>query len=111
MEEAPESGEVIAGTARSVGCQDEMRYKVSREEEQCFCPLMQRCHMRGAWVAQSVKHLTLAQVTILQFMSSGPTSGSVLTAQGLESALDPVSHSLCPSPTHALSLSLSLSQK
>ena len=34
----------------------------------------------GAWVAQSVKHLTLAQVMILQFMSSSPWSGSMLTA-------------------------------
>ena len=59
----------------------------------------------GAWVAQSVKHLTLAQVMISQFVGSSPVSGSVLTAQSLEPALDSVSPSLCPSPTHALSLS------
>ena len=35
---------------------------------------------RGAWVAQSVKQLTSAQVTILQFVGSG----SALTAQSLE---------------------------
>ena len=38
----------------------------------------------GAWVAQAVGRPTLAQVIILQFMSSSPTSGSVLTAQSLE---------------------------
>ena len=38
----------------------------------------------GAWVAQSVKHQTSAQVMISQFVSSSPTSGSVLTAQSLE---------------------------
>ena len=62
---------------------------------------------RGAWVAQSVKHRTLAQVMILRSMSLSPASGSVLTAQGLEPASESVSPSLCPSPTHALSLSLS----
>ena len=56
--------------------------------------------------AQSVKHSTSAQVTISQFMGSGPTSGSVLTAQSLEPASDSVSLPLCPSPTHA-SFSLS----
>ena len=29
----------------------------------------------GAWVAQSVKHLTLAQVMISRFVSSSPASG------------------------------------
>ena len=47
----------------------------------------------GTWVAQSVKHPTLAQVMISQFVSSSPTSGSVLTAQSLETA----SHSVSPS--------------
>ena len=74
---------------------------------------------RGAWVAQSVKHPTSAQVMISWFVGSRPASGSVLTAQSLESALDPVSPSLSASPllththththTHSLSLSLSLS--
>ena len=42
-------------------------------------------------MAQSVKHLTLAQVVISQFMSSSSTSGSVV--------LDPLSPSLsAPSP-------------
>ena len=60
----------------------------------------------GTWVAQSVEHPTSAQVMISWFVSSSPTSGSVLTAQSLEPAMDSVSHSFCPSPTHALSLSL-----
>ena len=67
-----------------------------------------------AWVARSVKHPTLAQDMISHSVSLNPASGSVLTAsraQSLERALDPVSLSLCPSPTHALSLSLSLKSK
>ena len=59
---------------------------------------------RGAWVAQWIEHPTSAQVMISQFVSSSPASGSVLTAQSLEPASDSVSPSLCPSPTHALSL-------
>ena len=60
----------------------------------------------GAWVAQSVKRLTSAQVMILRSVSSSPVSGSVLTARSLEPALDSVCLSLCPSPAHAHSLSL-----
>ena len=64
--------------------------------------------IRGAWVAQSVKHPTSAQVMISRFVSSSPASGSVLTAQSLEPALNSVCVclSLCPSPAHILSLSL-----
>ena len=47
--------------------------------------------LRGAWVAQSVERPTLAQVTILGFVSSSSPSGSVLTAQNLEPASDAVS--------------------
>ena len=61
--------------------------------------------MRGAWVAQSVKRLTSAQVTISRFMGSSPASGSVLTAQSLEPALDSVSPSLS-ALAHAPSLSV-----
>ena len=50
---------------------------------------------RGTWVAQLVEQLTSAQVMILRFVSSSPTSGSVLTAQSLEPASDSVS----PSPS------------
>ena len=52
--------------------------------------------VQGIWVAQSLKRLTSAQVMISQFVSSSPASGSVLTAQSLEPALDSVSPSLCP---------------
>ena len=54
-----------------------------------------------AWVAQLVKHLTLARVMISRLMGLSPVLDSVLTAQSLEPALD------CPSPTHTLSPSLS----
>ena len=60
-------------------------------------------------MAQSAERLTSAQVTISRFTSLGPASGSVLTAQSLEPALDSVSPSLCaPLP---LMLCLSWSQK
>ena len=49
---------------------------------------------RGAWVAQSVKRPTSAQVMISQSVCSSPTSGSVLTAQSLEPVSDSVSPSL-----------------
>ena len=39
---------------------------------------------RGAWVAQSVKHLTSAQVMISRPVGSSPASGPVLTAWTLE---------------------------
>ena len=47
----------------------------------------------------SVKFPTLAQVMISRFVSSSPTSGSVLTAHSLKPASDSVSHplSLCTS--------------
>ena len=62
---------------------------------------------RGAWVAQSVKRSTLAQVMILQSMGSSPASGSVLTAQALEPASDSVSPSFSAPPPVMLCLSLS----
>ena len=37
----------------------------------------------GTWVAQLVKHPTLAQVMISQFMGLNPTSGSALTVPSL----------------------------
>ena len=61
---------------------------------------------RGAWVAQSVKHPTSTQVTISWSGSSSPASGSGLMAQNLEPVSHSVSPSLCPSPVHALSLSV-----
>ena len=62
---------------------------------------------RGAWVAQSVKRPTSAQVTISKFTGSSPTSGSGLTAQILEPASDSVSPSLSAPPLLALCLCLS----
>ena len=56
-------------------------------------------------MAQSVKRLTWAQVTISRSVSSSPVLGSVLMAQSLEPPSDSVSPSLCPSPACALSLS------
>ena len=66
---------------------------------------------RDGWVAQSVKCPTSdsAQVMILQVKSPSPVSGSVLTAQSLESASHSVSTSLSAPPL--LMLCLSLSQK
>ena len=63
----------------------------------------------GTWVAQSVEHLTSAQIMISWSGSLSPAWGSVLTAQSLEPALDSVSPSLFAPPL--LMLCLSLSQK
>ena len=66
--------------------------------------------MRGSRVAQSVEHLTSAQVMISWFMGLSPTLGSVLKAWSWEPALDSVSPTLSALPPHfSLSLSLSLS--
>ena len=62
---------------------------------------------RGAWVAQSVKRPTSAQVMISRSMSSRPASGSVLTAQSLEPVSDSVSPPLSDPPPFMLCLSLS----
>ena len=59
------------------------------------------------WMAQSVKCLTSAQVTISQFVSSSPVLCSVLIAQSLEPGTCfgfYVSLSLCPSAACTLSL-------
>ena len=61
----------------------------------------------GALVAQSVKHLTSAQVMISWFVSSSPVSGSVLTIQSLEPTSDSVSPSLSALPLLMLCLCLS----
>ena len=62
--------------------------------------------LRGTWVAQSVGHLTLAQVMITWLVGSSPVSGSVPTAQSLEPASDSVSPSLSAPPLLILFLSL-----
>ena len=61
-------------------------------------------------MAQLVERPTLAQVTISWSMSSSPTSGSVLTAQSLEPALDSVSPLSAP-PMLMLCLCLSIINK
>ena len=65
--------------------------------------------LRDAWVAQSVKCQTLAQVMISQFVSSSPTLGSMLIAQSLKPASDSVPPSL--SAPLLLAFCLSLSKK
>ena len=62
-------------------------------------------------MAESVERPTSAQVTISQFVSSSPTSGSVLTAQSLEPASDSASPSLSAPPLLILFLSVSLKKK
>ena len=61
----------------------------------------------GAWVAQSVKCPSSAQVTISRFVGASPTSDSVLTARSLEPASDSVSPSHSAPPPLTLCLSLS----
>ena len=62
---------------------------------------------RGAWVAQSVKRPTSAQIMISWSMGSSPVSGFVLTVQSLELVSDSVSPSLFDPPPFMLCLSLS----
>ena len=61
-------------------------------------------------MTQLVERLTLAQIMISRFVSSGPASGSVLTAQSLETASDSVSPSLSVRP-RLPSVSLALKNK
>ena len=65
----------------------------------------------GAWVAQSVKRPTSAQVMISWLVSLSPALGSVLTAQSLEPAADSVSPSLSSPPLFIFCLSFSLKNK
>ena len=62
------------------------------------------CMIWGAWVAQSVGCPTSAQLMISQLMGSSPVSGSVLTAQILETASDSVSPSFSAPPPLVLFL-------
>ena len=71
----------------------------------------EKAYDRGAWVAQSAKHLTSSQVMISRFVSSSPTSGSVLTAQSLEPASVSVPPSLSAPPLLMLCVSLSHNNK
>ena len=70
-----------------------------------------KVNFRGAWVAWSVKRPTSAQVMISQSVSSSPASGSVLTAQTGAYFGVCVSLFLCPSPVHAVSLTVSKIKK
>ena len=63
--------------------------------------------LKGMSVAQSVEHLTLAQVMISWFMGSSPESGSALVARSLEPALNSVSPSLSLPLRHSHSLFVS----
>ena len=65
-------------------------------------------HGSGAWVAQLVEPPTSAQVMTSWLVSPSPMSGSVLTAQNLETASDSVSPFL--SAPHPFMLCLSLSK-
>ena len=62
-------------------------------------------HIWDAWVAQSVKQLTLAQVMTSRFVGWRPASDFVLTAQSLEP------ENLCLPLSLLLPCSCSLSQK
>ena len=61
-------------------------------------------------MAQSVGPPTSAQVMISWFVGLSPASGSVLTAQSLESASDSVSSSLSVPPPLILFLSLKINK-
>ena len=82
-------------------------YDWAAEMHQCLCQPCQPMSEFEAWVTQSVKHPTSAQVTISRFAGSSPASGSVLTAQGHEAAWDSVSPSLSAPPSLMLSVCLS----
>ena len=85
------------------------------EEIKCLFPegvhslvLTKMKKILGAWVAQSVKRLTSAQVMSLWFVGLSPTSG--LCADSMEPGACfgfCVCLSPCPSPTQPLSLSVS----
>ena len=85
-------------------CQEEAIEGVCGQVPNSF---FRRIMWSGAWVAQLVGRPTSAQVMISQFVSSSPTSGSVLTAQNLEPTSDSVSPPLSlPLPcSHSVSVS------
>ena len=64
--------------------------------------------LKGAWVAQSVKRPTSAQVMTYWSVGSSPTWGSVLTAQRPGPTSDAASPSLSAPPPLTLCFSLSL---
>ena len=83
-------------------------YQIELTQRSTWNSAVEKYSNWGAWVTQSVKCPTSAQVMISWFMSLSPMSDSVLTAWSLEPASDSVSPSLSdPPPIQALSLSLS----
>ena len=79
-----------------------------------FCFYYVNKYSGGAWVARLVKFPTSAQVTILWFMGSSPTSGCLLSVQSPNDwASDPLSPSLSAPAllVRCLSASHSFSQK
>ena len=102
---SPASGSVL--TAQSLGpASDSVSPSTSAPPLLVLC-LSKINKNRGTWVAQSVGRPTSAQVMISQSVSSSPASGSALTAQSLEPALDSVSPSLSAPPPLMLCLSVS----
>ena len=73
--------------------------------------ILKNAEQWGNWEAQAVKRPTSAPVTTSQLVGLSPTSGSVLTAQSLETALDSVSPSLSAPPLLGLCHSLSPKNK
>ena len=84
---------------------------MERVEEATYELFFKKQEGWGAWVAQSVKHLTSAQVMISQLVSSSPVLGSVLAAEGLEPTSDSVSTPLSAPFLLILCISLSLNSK
>ena len=62
------------------------KYWLFTDEKTRMWDFLQNNGWRGAWVAQSVEHPTLAQVMISWFVSLSLTSGSVLMARSLVTA-------------------------
>ena len=74
----------------------------SKEAKVAFSYFFRKCkHDRGAWVAQSVKHLPSAQVMTLGTPGMSPTLGSLLSGE-------PASPSPASPPLLVCSLSFSV---
>ena len=104
---SPASGSVL--TARSLEpALDSVSPSTSAPPLLVLCLSLSKINKcRGAWVAQSVKRPTSAQVTISRSVSSSPASGSGLMAHSLEPASDSVSPSLSAPPLLMLCVCLS----
>ena len=63
------------------------------------------CTGAPGWLSRLSFRLQLRSCMMSRSVSSSPESGFVLSVQSLELASDSVSLSLCPSPSHSLSLS------